>query len=202
MHEAIFERFRQADTTISIKYGGNGLGLSISKEYVELLGGRMWLTSEPNKGSIFYFTIPYHSIQKKEAKTENEDFTILVAEDDLLNFMVIEGLLMDFRATLIHAKDGQEAVDYFKSNPNISLILMDIKMPVLTGDLAAKTIKLLNPNLPIIAQSGYAFESEILKYEGVFDDYITKPIDENLLIKKILNYIELNRKVNTTKANL
>lgn len=187
-HETIFERFRQADSSIAIKYGGNGLGLSISKGYVELLGGKMWLHSEVGKGSIFYFSIPYHPVRRQDIKNQNAGLTILIAEDEILNFMVIEGMLMNLQATLIHAKDGQEAVNLFKQNPHVHLVLMDMKMPVLTGDLAAVAIKSINPKVPIIAQSGYTLENEKSHYKNIFDDYLVKPINENILIQKISKY--------------
>jgi len=91
LHELIFERFRQADSSIAVQYGGNGLGLSISKDYVQLLAGRMWLQSEPGKGSVFYFTIPHRPVNKTEDGNQTSNYTILVADDEILNFMVIQG---------------------------------------------------------------------------------------------------------------
>jgi CheY-like chemotaxis protein len=90
----------------------------------------------------------------------------------------------------IHAQNGQEAIEFCKTNPNISLILMDIKMPITDGYTAAKRIKEFRPDLPIIAQSAYALIPEREKYIGTeFDDYITKPINEKELIQKIMNNI-------------
>lgn len=192
LHELIFERFRQADSSIAVQYGGNGLGLSISKDYVQLLAGRMWLQSEPGKGSVFYFTIPHRPVNKTEDGNQTNNYTILVADDEILNFMVIQGMLMNLQVTLIHAKDGQEAIDLFNENPNINLILMDIRMPRLTGDVAASVIKSLNPKTRIIAQSGYAFENERVRYANVFDDYLTKPIAEGVLISKISRYMNVS----------
>jgi PAS domain S-box-containing protein len=200
-HEKIFERFRQADETIHVNYGGTGLGLSIVKGYVELLGGKIWVQSEPDKGSTFYFTIPYKPTNEKdEAEKTNQLVkslnyrTILIAEDEEYNYQLIEELLLDLNVKLIHAKDGRETVEIFKTNPKIDLILMDIKMPIMTGDEAAKIIKELNPNLPIVAQSAYALEHERAKYEVFFDDYITKPINKDELKQKILKYIEVPKK--------
>jgi len=101
-------------------------------------------------------------------------------------------MLMNLHVTLIHAKDGQEAIDLFNENPNINLILMDIRMPRLTGDVAASTIKSLNPKTRIIAQSGYAFENERVRYANIFDDYLTKPIDEGVLISKLSRYMNVS----------
>jgi len=196
--EKIFERFRQADKTINKLYGGTGLGLAISKAFVELLNGKIWVKSEFEKGSTFYFTIPYkpvNEIDKTITPTkQNENFRkILVAEDEEFNFLYIEELLIDMDLKLIHAKDGQETVEIFKANPNIDLILMDIKMPIMTGNEAAIGIKEINPNIPIVAQSAYALEHERAKYEGIFDDYLTKPINESVLKQMVMKYIDIKK---------
>ena len=197
MQEKIFERFRQADKTIHITYGGSGLGLSISKAFVELLDGKIWLQSEPEKGSTFYFTIPYKpSLESdkidKPVSLSKSNSIILIAEDEETSFLLLEELLSgkDFR--IIHTRDGKETVEICKSNPDISLILMDIKMPIINGYDAAKLIKEFRKDLPIIAQSAYALENEIEKYKGVFDEYITKPIDANNLKKLINKFLKNN----------
>jgi len=191
-HEKIFERFRQAETGLSRLYGGTGLGLSISKSFAELLDGKIWVQSEPEKGSIFYFTIPYKPVNEidKTPTTQNENFrTVLVAEDEEYNFLFIKELLIDMNLKLIHAKNGQETVEICKSNSKIDLILMDIRMPIMDGYTAATQIRKFCSDLPIIAQSAYALEHEIEKYSGIFDDYITKPIDKDILKHKVMQYI-------------
>ena len=185
-HHKIFERFRQADLTISQYYGGTGLGLAISKAFVELLGGKIWLESEPGRGSTFYFSIPYMPVEQVDVP-ENQplllqkNITVLVAEDEDLNYLLLEILLKKFDFKILHAKNGKEAVDFCKSNPDVKLVLMDIKMPVMDGYTAAKHIKEFRPNLPVIAQTAYVLENEIQKFSGIFDGYLPKPIKKESL---------------------
>jgi CheY-like chemotaxis protein len=114
--------------------------------------------------------------------------TILVAEDEEYNYLLIEELLQDMNFKFIHTKDGKETVEVCKINQEIGLVLMDIKMPIMDGHKAAQIIKTLRPDLPIIAQSAYALEHEIEKYKDVFDGYIVKPIDPNELMKIMSKY--------------
>jgi PAS domain S-box-containing protein len=194
-HIKIFERFRQADKPSNQNYEGTGLGLAISKAFVELLGGKIWLKSKVGSGSVFYFTIPYKPVT--ETSSASETFkakqhikTLLIAEDEEFNYLFIEELLHNLNYKLIHAKDGREAVEYCRENSEIDLILMDIKMPDVDGYQAAKEIKAFRPDLPIIAQSAYAMQHEIEKYGDIFDDYLTKPIDEELLIEKVNAFLK------------
>lgn len=196
LQDKIFERFRQADDSITKKYGGTGLGLSISKGYVELLGGKIWLESQEGKGTTFYFTIPYKPTNKSKINSGNKKSgkkqkNILVAEDEEFNYLFIEEILLEKNINIIHAKNGQEAVDILNAKPDIDLVLMDIKMPVLDGYSAAKIMKKIWPDVPIIAQTAYALEHEIKEYIGAFDDYLAKPIQEEHFFRIISGFIEL-----------
>lgn len=115
--------------------------------------------------------------------------TILIAEDEEYNFLFIKEILSNTNLKLLHAKDGIETVEICKENDIINLVLMDIKMPMLDGYSAAMIIKELRPGLPIVAQTAYALESETAKYRDVFDDYITKPIIDDVILKIINKYI-------------
>jgi len=198
MQSRIFDHFRQADLSISKKYGGTGLGLSISRGLVELMGGNIWVDSEPGKGTVFYFTLPYNPVYEKSKENYETELpkestkTILVVEDEEFNFLFIQELLHEMGFNLIHARNGQDAVEICESTSDILLVLMDIKLPGMDGHTASKLIKNFRPDLPIIAQSAFALKHEIEKYkDNTFDDYITKPINEmdfkNVVNKSIEN---------------
>jgi CheY-like chemotaxis protein len=197
----IFERFSQAEKQLSKKVGGLGLGLPIAKENAELLGGKISVVSKLGEGAAFFVTIPYKPVKlakkiekEKEKEVGNKKkHTILIAEDEEVNFMVLEILLQEklkFPCTLIHAIDGLEAVEFCKSNPSIEMVLMDIKMPKMDGHEATKIIKEFRPNLPIIAQTAYATPEEREKaFLAGCDDFIVKPIDKEMLRTVLNNYL-------------
>lgn len=197
--DKIFERFRRIESDLSIKVGGLGLGLSISKAYIELLNGTIALESKIGEGSRFYFTIPLqYELQtpKKQKKTKqnkmlhNVKQTILIAEDDNINFLLFQKIIADFNYNILRAKDGQEAVTICKNNPEINLILMDIKMPILSGFEAILQIRPIYPKIPIIAQTAYSSEEDKIKIEKAgFTDFISKPLDRTKLNTMISNYL-------------
>lgn len=201
--EAIFNRFVQVDMDLTRDYEGSGLGLSISKAYVEMLGGEIWLTSKEHEGTQIYFSLPLTDFENEALLNEPKqninnsvsipnfnNKTILIAEDDNLNYILLEEMLSDKGINIIHMKNGKEAVELCQINKKIDMVLMDIKMPVMDGHTAAKIIKEHNPGLPIIAQSAYAMDHEIRKFSTTFDEYITKPIKESellILISKVVH---------------
>jgi PAS domain S-box-containing protein len=193
-HEIIFERFQQAEASTGYNYGGTGLGLSISKSYSQMLGGRLWVESEPEKGSTFFLSIPYYPEELKTSTINkpsdllqlSRHINILIAEDEFYNYLLIKSILTCDKITLIHAPNGYEAVQLCKQNTDFDLVLMDIKMPVMDGLAAFREIKLIQPKLPIIAQTAYALEQEKQQFlEKGFDDYIAKPIRKDELLEKI-----------------
>jgi PAS domain S-box-containing protein len=197
MHQEIFKRFRQVETTPNRHYGGSGLGLSISKAYVELLGGKLWLTSEVGKGATFYFTLPYKKtnapvveepLPKQKTMPSGESKTILIAEDEDFNYLLLEEILCNFK--IIRAVNGLEAVNICQANANIDLVLMDIKMPLLNGYDATRRIHEFRPQLPVIAVTAYSAEVDKNKFFTYgCCDFISKPLKEELLIHKIQEHL-------------
>ncbi len=196
MQQEIFKHFSQVESTGAREFGGSGLGLSISKAYVELLGGEVWLKSELGKGSTFYFTIPYkkttgkivaagtHSITGVE-RDKTLTKTLLIVEDEESNYRLLEEIFASMNLNLLWAKNGEEAIAISKER-EVDLILMDLKMPVMDGFEATMRIKDFKPNVPIIAQTAYT--SDFDKSQALLCgciDYISKPIKMDLLISKI-----------------
>lgn len=195
--EAIFNRFVQADIEDIKVYEGAGLGLSISKAYVEMLGGNIWVHSSEGKGSEFYFTIPYNAKNKKKLEKsdkhmcnikekENVRFKILIVEDEEIASEYLSIILGVFNPTLLFARTGIEAISVCKENADIDLVLMDIKMPIMGGYEATREIREFNKTVVIIAQTAYALGGDREKaISAGCDDYVTKPIDSENLIGKI-----------------
>jgi len=199
MQDRIFERFVQVENNFGKLYDGAGLGLSISKGLVELLGGSIWFESISGKGTDFYFTIPHQSINKtgqseiKKPSYEigNRSLKIIIAEDDDLNFLYFDKMMKSLKHEVYRAKNGLEAIQLCKALPNTDVILMDIKMPEMDGVEATRIIKTFNTETPIIALTAFAFneERETILAAG-FDEYVSKPIRIETLfiaIKKCLN---------------
>lgn len=195
--EAVFHRFVQADIGDKRAYQGAGLGLSISEAYVEMLGGKIWVESEQGKGSKFYFTIPYSTEPKEiitiknvnslhEEENQIKNLKILIAEDDDISEMIITMIVKIFGKEILRVRNGVEAVEVCRNNPDIDLIMMDIQMPEMNGHEAARQIRQFNKTVVIIAQTAYGLigDREIALEAGC-NDYISKPIS-HVLLKQII----------------
>ena len=200
--EAVFKRFIQADISNKMAQQGAGLGLSISKAYVEMLGGKIWVESNEGIGSTFYFTLPFNeeseeiiAIENKVVSKKKDDkilkLKILIAEDDETSKMLISISVKEFSKEIMEASTGIEAVEICRNNPDIDLILMDIQMPDLNGYEATRQIRQFNNNVLIFAQTAYGLAGDRKNaIEAGCNDYISKPITRDLLaqlIKKHLN---------------
>ncbi len=197
LRDVIFERFRQVEVSYSRRYGGTGLGLSLAKSYVEMLGGTIRVESLPGKGSIFSFVIPcIPDIAKNESNNEGnnnswKNKTILLAEDEEVNSLFIQTILGSTGITILKARNGLEAVEVCKQNNNISLVLMDIKMPEMDGLTATRIIKKYRKNLPVIATTAFTLDNNRKKcLEAGSNDYLPKPIKKDHLITMISRYID------------
>jgi CheY-like chemotaxis protein/two-component sensor histidine kinase len=197
--QVIFERFRQAPADKYKVNEGAGLGLAVAKGLTQQLNGEIWVESVKNEGATFYVRLPHKETSpsaqaQKTTKMKNRKETIenfkepkiLIVEDEPSNYILIEELLAPFNYNLVHAVDGQMALEIVKKTPDISLILMDIKLPGMNRIEATKRIRQLMKNVKIIAVTAYTkpetFTDETL---SIFDDYITKPIEVQVLIEKV-----------------
>jgi len=212
--QAIFERFIQADIADKRAFQGAGLGLSISKAYIEMLGGRIKVESEEGKGSAFYFTLPYNAqpvgqiVVKPvapgiEVNAQIKKLKILIAEDDEVSEMLLSTLLKNLNHEVLKVWTGYKAVDVCRSTPDIDLILMDIKMPGMDGYEATRQIRKFNKDVVIIAQTAFGQKGDDEKaYSAGCNDYISKPIEIDLLMNLFqvhFNHGNLARDNNSTR---
>ncbi len=200
--KAIFDRFVQADISDKRAFQGAGLGLSISKAYVEMLGGKIWVESEVSKGSIFYFTIPYNAeleeknviqnvILPEGADNQIKNLKILIAEDDELSAIILGNIVRLYGKEVMKAGTGVEAVEACRNNPDIDLVLMDIKMPEMDGDEATRQIRQFNKDVVIIAQTAFALTGDQEKTIAAgCNDYISKPIKKDKIMELMKKYFQ------------
>jgi CheY-like chemotaxis protein len=198
----IFELFRQADLSISRSYEGSGLGLSIARGFVKLLGGEIWVESVVDEGSTFFFTIPTDSASSHFTASDFRSFqpdqpVILVAEDDDSNYKYLEIVLKRASYHVLRAKNGYETVDTCRSHPELNLLLTDMKMPGMDGLESTRIIRELLPNLPIIGLSGLiSTDDEDAARSAGCNDYMVKPVSKIKLldtIKRLLYQAGINQ---------
>jgi len=203
--EKLFQSFSQADSTTTRKYGGSGLGLTISKQLVELMDGKIWIETKEGIGSIFGFelTLPKAknniTTQNKTETTQEEMQTlkgskILLVEDNPINQEIIIGLLENSGIIIDIANNGKEGVELFNKN-NYELILMDLQMPIMDGYEATRIIREINNEIPIIALTANAMKEDIKRtQEAGMNEHLNKPIDVEKLYETLLKYV--SKKIN------
>jgi PAS domain S-box-containing protein len=196
LQEIIFERFRQVESSYTKTYGGTGLGLAITRAYIEKLGGKISVKSFFGKGSVFSFRLPYkpgsdlNSQRGQISRFRPLDLgmTILIVEDEEINWMYLNEILKN-RVKVLRAVTGKKAIELVKENPEIDIILMDIKLPDINGLELTKIIKSMNGKIKIIAQTAYALSGD---REAVISagcsGYISKPVNRDELLNLILAY--------------
>jgi PAS domain S-box-containing protein len=201
--ESIFKLFVQADSSYSKLHEGAGLGLTICKAYVDMLGGEIWLESIPGKGSTFHFTIPFMTSEKNEIKTKVKrnvepeklkisELKVLIVEDDEPAISFLKILMEKYSKETLIAETGTKALNIFSDNPDIDLILMDIKIPNMDGYQVTSNIREMSKEVVIIAQTAYATSGD---YENAMkagcNDFITKPIQSKQLYAIIEKYFNI-----------
>jgi PAS domain S-box-containing protein len=194
----IFERFRQAEETLSHQYGGNGLGLSISKGLAELMGGNIWIEPNETAGSIFYVSLPYNHLYGVEdafkavldCQETYPDKVILLVEDDEYSAEYIKEILLPTQVQILQSFNGIDAMEKCLLNESIKLVLMDIRLPGMNGLDATEQIKRIRPDLPIIAQTANAMTDDKEKcLRAGCDEYLRKPINSETLLELVNKYL-------------
>jgi CheY-like chemotaxis protein len=210
----LFSSFQQAESSTSRKFGGTGLGLAISKRIVELMGGRIWVESEPGKGSSFIFTMNVRrgradcvheghgesdtlpSEDDVGAKTDDfSAYRILLAEDVEINREIVSALLEPTGLDIDCAENGAAALEMFSASPGVyDMIFMDVQMPEMDGYEATRRIRALDTarakSIPIIAMTANVFREDVEKcLEAGMNGHLGKPIDLDEVISKLREYL-------------
>ena len=190
LHTVIFERFNKEDRSNKKMYEGIGLGLAICKGNLGILGGEIWLESEPGKGSTFFFNLPYNKAvlpenqqqTKKESVQDKKESKVLVVEDDETNFEFIKAVLSGRNFRLVHAWNGTEGISLFaETKPD--LVILDLKLPEMNGYEVLKAIRRSNPHIPVIAQTAMVMNQDRKKaMDSGFTSFISKPFKRDELL--------------------
>lgn len=199
--EEIFKSFVQADILDKRAFQGSGLGLAITKAYVEMLGGEIRVESDEGKGSTFYFTIPFNirsksknkSILRKSGKEDEElkKLKILIAEDDEECSKLLEIMVKKYSKSTLTSSTGKETLELYRKNPDIDLILMDLKMPNMNGYETTREIRKLNNDVIILAQTAYALAGDEEKaITAGCNGYLSKPIKQEVINDLLIKYFK------------
>ena len=201
-HETIFQRFVQIESEDKMTKNGSGLGLSITKAYVELLGGKIWLESKPGEGSVFYFTIPFKSIEIESVNLKNDiskemneskypKLNILIVEDDEPSAILLSTVLNPFAKKIEVVNSGLKAVETCRNDSTIDLVLMDIQLPQMNGYDATRKIREFNNDVVIIGQTAFGFSDDrIDALKAGCNNYISKPVIKDQLLAMIFSYFK------------
>ena len=200
--ETIFERFVQEEKELARHTGGLGIGLSIAKENVELMGGKLSVQSAKGEGSTFNVRLPYKPVSGKTrgekigqtgTAPKKSQLTLLVVEDEEMNYLYLEELLKEGATSsyhLLHARNGEDALNECRKYPSIDMVLLDIKLPGISGYDVAREIRAFDKKMPIIAQTAYSTpEDKELALDAGCDEFLTKPISSETLMATIREYL-------------
>ncbi len=202
--QAVFERFVQADNSLTSNYEGAGLGLSISKAYVDMLGGNIRLSSRPGSGTSFCFTIPYTPIaaeepipaeQNRNARSDYGTFNVLAADDDTISLKLLEKILVPLGGKVITAVSGAQAVELCRKHHDLKIIFMDVRMSGTDGLTATSEIRKFNRDVIIIAQTANALPGDRdAALKAGCDDYVAKPLNKDKITSVLDKFIRKSAK--------
>ena len=198
----LFERFYKIEDDNRKLYRGTGIGLYLCKKIAEMLGGSIHVSSEYGKGSVFSFSVPAESLVIEQSTGNNKssnnleldnlspDNVVLIVEDDMSSLIYFKKILQGINLKILEAADGKEGMEIFTDNKDISVVLLDIQLPGISGFEILKEMKKIRPDVPVIAQTAFAMADDKEKCIAAgFDDYISKPVSKDTLIKKLQKFI-------------